>query len=114
MKKQVIKLQSVRNDWKKVTGTISHVINVIYSEYENLDGDIKKVLPPTKKDAGRYGKAICNTYRVGQYCTRYKRNEAGDIVGGKPYTIQPSVDMVLRFFVAQYNTAVPEDAVAIK
>lgn len=114
MKANVIKLQSVRNDWKKVTGTISHVINVIYSEYNNLDGDIKKVLPPTKKDAGRYGKEICTAYRVGQYCTRYKRDESGEIVGGKPYTIQPSVDMVLRFFVAQYNAAVPEDAVAVK
>lgn len=113
-KVNAIKLQQVRNDWKKVTGTISHVINVIYSEYDNLGGDITKVLPRTKKEAGRYGKAICNAYRVGQYCTRYKRNEAGEIVGGKPYTIQPSVDMVLRYFVAKYNEAVPEDKVAIK
>lgn len=114
MKNQAIKLQNVRKEWKEITGTISHVINVIYSEYENLSGDIKKVLPTNKRDAGRHGKQICAKYRIGQYCTRYRKDENGQIIGGKPYTIQPSVDMVLRYFVAQYNAAVPEDAVAIK
>lgn len=114
MKTNVIKLQNVRKEWKEITGTISHVINVIYSEYDNLGGDITKVLPRTKKEAGRHGKDICNAYRVGQYCTRYRKDENGQIIGGKPYTIQPSVDMVLRYFVAKYNEAVPEDKVAVK
>lgn len=52
MKANVVKLQNVRKEWKEITGTISHVINVIYSEYENLSGDIKKVLPTNKRDAG--------------------------------------------------------------
>lgn len=114
MKTNTITLASVRHNWKAVTGTISHVINVIYSEYETLQGDIKKVLPETKQEAGRHGKKICLKYRVGQYRTRYKRDAAGEIIGGKPYTIQPSVDMVLRYFVALHNDAVPEDSVNIK
>lgn len=97
-KKANVSLKNVRNEFKNVTGTVSHCISVIYSEYENLSKtELKKILPNSKKAAMEDASAIYEWGKVGQERTINMKN------GVRISTIKPSVDMVLRYYVAKAN-----------
>lgn len=104
-----IKLQNVRNEFKNVVGTISHCISVIYSEYDNLSGDILTILPATKKQAMEQAGDIYKWGNVGAERIIKRKTPAG--VTTIITTIKPSVDMVLRYYVKKYNEAHEEKKV---
>lgn len=118
MKANVITLKSVRNEFKNVNvATIGNVLSVIYSlvnEYKEKQKELSeeqtdnlqyltKVLPHSKTQAKKYIAEIEKFGNVGG--TRIVKTKDGET---KEYTIRPSVDMVLRFFVAEYNKNIPE------
>lgn len=95
-----VSLKNVRNEFKSVTGTVSHCISVVYSEYENLKGtELCRILPKSKKAAMEDASAIYEWGKVGQEKTIKMKN------GVRICTIKPSVDMVLRYYVAKANLA---------
>lgn len=117
MKKQVIKLANVRKEFKTNKGTFNRCLSEIYLVINDAKeigvnvANLRKIMPRKKRDASAFSADFhrCNPF-VGQYRTKYKKDANGDIVGGKAVTIQCTTDMVLRYFVAKYNEAVPEDA----
>lgn len=93
-----VSLKNVRSEFKSVTGTVSHCISVIYAEIDNLGGTkLKKIIPNSKKAAMEDATAIYNWGKVGQERTIKMKN------GERICTIKPSVDMVLRYYVAKAN-----------
>lgn len=97
-KKANVSLKNVRSEFKSVTGTVSHCISVIYSELDNLGGtELKKILPNSKKAAMEDATSIYEWGKVGQERTIKMKN------GVRISTIKPSVDMVLRYYVAKAN-----------
>lgn len=124
MKANVISLKSVRNEFKSVNvATIGNVLSVIYSlvnEYKEKQNELNneeksdlanlvKVLPQSKTQAKKYIAEIEKFGNVGG--TRTIKRADGTT---REYTIKPSIDMVLRFFVAEYNKNVPEAKVEKK
>lgn len=110
-----ISIKQVRADFRAISKvSVNNVLSVIYAYIEeNADVQAKtlrEIMPSSKKQAKNYASSIVTFGRIGQYKTAYKRNENGDIIGGKAREIKPSVDIVLRFFTALYNNAVPENA----
>lgn len=118
MKANVISLKSVRNEFKSVNvATIGNVLSVIYSlvneykerqkelseEEKNNLIDLAKVLPQSKTQAKKHIEAIEKFGNVNG--KRIVKTKDGEI---KEYTIRPSIDMVLRYFVAEYNKNIPE------
>lgn len=118
MKANVISLKSVRNEFKSVNvATVGNVLSVIYSlvneykerqkelseEEKNNLIDLAKVLPQSKTQAKKHIEAIEKFGNVNG--KRIVKTKDGEI---KEYTIRPSIDMVLRYFVAEYNKNIPE------
>lgn len=107
-----VNLANVRNDFKSINGrSVNNVLSVIYALInENKEGDKKtvkalvKIMPASKKKAKEYASEIVAFGKVGQIRT-IKRTD------GKEYSFEilPTVDMVLRFFVAKFNEAIPEN-----
>lgn len=106
-----VNLANVRSEFKAINGrSVNNVLSVIYALIaENKEENratislLNKILPSSKKKAKDYINDIILFGHVGETRT-IKRKD------GKEYTydILPSVDMVLRFFVAKYNNAIPE------
>lgn len=111
-----IKLQNVRNENKQNKGTFNEVLSAIYErmkynkEHGNKVDNLEKIMPASKNKAKEHTKAFHAYSRVGQYQTRYKKDENGNILGGKASVIKCTEDMVLRYFTKLYNEAVPESA----
>lgn len=112
MKKQNVTLASVRKEFKTINGrSVNSVLSVIYALIaENKEENkvtislLNKILPSSKKKAKEYINDIILFGHVGEMRTIERKD-------GKKYTyeILPSVDMVLRYFVAKYNDAIPEN-----
>jgi DNA-directed RNA polymerase subunit F len=119
-----IKLNDVRKEFKSVNvATVGNVLSVIYSlvnEYKEKQKELSeaqannlqyltKILPPSKTQAKKYIAEIEDYGNVnGKRIVKTKDGET------KEYTIRPSVDMVLRYFVAEYNKNIPEAKVEKK
>lgn len=119
-----IKLNEVRKEFKSVNvATVGNVLSVIYSlvnEYKEKQNEMNneeksdlanlvKVLPQSKTQAKKYIAEIEKFGNVGG--TRTIKRADGT---NREYTIKPSIDMVLRFFVAEYNKNIPEAKVEKK
>ena len=115
-----IKLNEVRKEFKSVNiATIGNVLSVIYALINNysekqtenaLDNKqveklkyLTKILPQSKTQAKKYIADIEKYGNVGSTRTITKKDGAT-----AEYTIRPSIDMVLRYFVAEYNKNIPE------
>lgn len=124
MKTNVISLKSVRNEFKSVNvATIGSVLSVIYTlvnEYKEKQKELSeeqasslqyltKILPQSKTQAKKYIAEIEKFGNVGG--TRTIKRADGTT---KEYAIRPSVDMVLRYFVVEYNKNIPEAKVEKK
>lgn len=110
-----ISIKQVRTDFRAISKvSVNNVLSVIYAYMdENTDiqaKTLREIMPQSKKQAKNHASEIVLFGKIGQYKTAYKRNEYGEIIGGKAREIKPSVDIVLRFFTALYNNAVPENA----
>ena len=113
-----IKLNDVRKEFKSVNvATVGNVLSVIYAlvnEYREKQKELNeeqtnnlqyltKILPQSKTQAKKY---IADIEKYGNVNgKRVVKTKDGET---KEYTIRPSVDMVLRFFVAEYNKNIPE------
>lgn len=121
-----IKLNEVRKEFKRANvATVGNVLSVIYAlvnEYrekqrnnalnnEQVDSlqYLTKILPPSKTQAKKHIPEIEKYGNVG--CARIVKKQDGTT---SEYIIRPSVDMVLRYFVAEYNKNVPEAKVEKK
>lgn len=115
-----IKLNDVRKEFKNVNvATIGNVLSVIYSlvnEYrekqkqnalnnEQVDNlqYLTKVLPQSKTQAKKH---IADIEKYGNIGGKRIINKKDGSMS--EYVIRPSVDMVLRYFVAEYNKNIPE------
>lgn len=115
-----IKLNDVRKEFKNANvATVGNVLSVIYSlvneykekQHENaLNGEqidnlqyLTKILPQSKTQAKKHINAIEKYGNIGGIRTINKKDGTAS-----EYVIRPSVDMVLRYFVAEYNKNVPE------
>lgn len=115
---KAIKLNEVRKEFKSVNvATVGNVLSVIYSlvnEYKEKQKELNeeqtnnlqyltKILPQSKTQAKKHIEDIEKYGNVnGKRVVKTKDGET------KEYTIRPSVDMVLRYFVAEYNKNIPE------
>ena len=114
----IINLNEVRREFKSVNvATVGNVLSVIYSlvnEYKEKQKELTeeqtnnlqyltKILPQSKTQAKKHTAAIEEYGNVGG--KRVVKTKGGY---PKEYTIRPSVDMVLRYFVAEYNKNIPE------
>ena len=113
-----IKLNEVRKEFKSVNvATVGNVLSVIYSlvnEYKENQKELSeeqknslqyltKILPQSKTQAKKH---IADIEKYGNVNgKRVIKTKDGET---KEYTIRPSVDMVLRYFVAEYNKNIPE------
>ena len=115
-----IKLNDVRKEFKSVNAaTVGNVLSVIYSlvnEYREKQKEnalnneqvnnlqyLTKILPQSKTQAKKHIADIEKYGNVnGKRIVKTKDGEP------KEYTIRPSVDMILRYFVAEYNKNIPE------
>ena len=115
-----IKLNDVRKEFKSVNvATVGNVLSVIYAlvndyrekQRENALSNeqvnnlqyLTKILPQSKTQAKKY---IADIEKYGNVKgKRVVKTKDGET---KEYTIRPSVDMVLRYFVAEYNKNIPE------
>ena len=113
-----IKLNDVRKEFKSVNvATVGNVLSVIYAlvnEYREKQKELNeeqtnnlqyltKILPQSKTQAKKHIEDIEKYGNVnGKRGVKTKDGET------KEYTIRPSVDMVLRYFVAEYNKNIPE------
>lgn len=115
-----IKLNEVRKEFKSANvATVGNVLSVIYAlvnEYREKQREnalnneqvnnlqyLTKILPQSKTQAKKY---IADIEKYGNVNgKRIVKTKDGEI---KEYTIRPSVDMVLRYFVAEYNKNIPE------
>lgn len=115
-----IKLNEVRKEFKSANvATVGNVLSVIYAlvnEYREKQREnalnneqvnnlqyLTKILPQSKTQAKKYIEDIEKYGNVnGKRVVKTKDGET------KEYTIRPSVDMVLRYFVAEYNKNIPE------
>jgi DNA-directed RNA polymerase subunit F len=119
-----IKLNDVRKEFKSVNvTTVGNVLTVIYSlvnEYKEKQKELNeeqtnnlqyltKIMPASKTQAKKYIADIEKYGNVGE--KRIVKTKDGE---PKEYTIRPSVDMVLRYFVAEYNKNIPEAKVEKK
>ena len=113
-----INLNNVRKEFKSANvATVGNVLSVIYTlinEYRESQKELNeeqrnnlvylaRILPPSKTQAKKHIENIENFGNVGG--KRIVKTKEGE---PKEYTIRPSVDMVLRYFVAEYNKNVPE------
>lgn len=115
-----IKLNEVRKEFKSVNvATVGNVLSVIYAlvnEYREKQREnalnneqvnnlqyLTKILPQSKTQAKKYIADIESFGNVGGI--RVVKKQDGTT---SEYTIKPSIDMVLRFFVAEYNKNIPE------
>ena len=115
-----IKLNDVRKEFKNVNvATVGNVLSVIYSlvnEYREKQKEnalnneqvntlqyLTKILPQSKTQAKKYIADIEKYGNVGG--VRIVKKQDGTT---NEYIIKPSIDMVLRFFVAEYNKNIPE------
>lgn len=113
-----IKLNDVRREFKSVNvATVGNVLSVIYSlvnEYKEKQKELSeeqtnnlqyltKILPASKTQAKKHITEIEKYGNVGG--KRVVKTKDGE---PKEYTIRPSVDLVLRYFVAEYNKNIPE------
>ena len=115
-----IKLNEVRKEFKNVNvATVGNVLSVIYSlvnEYREKQKEnalnneqvnnlqyLTKILPQSKTQAKKYIADIEKYGNVGG--VRIVKKQDGTT---NEYIIKPSIDMVLRFFVAEYNKNIPE------
>lgn len=108
-----IKINDIRSEYKEISGrSVNNVLSVIYALMEESKTDKKtlyvltKVMPASKKQAKTHANAICKFGKVGILKTITRKD-------GKTYEyeVRPTVDMVLRYFTALYNHAVPEDII---
>jgi DNA-directed RNA polymerase subunit F len=113
-----IKLNEVRKEFKSVNvATVGNVLSVIYSlvnEYKEKQKELNeeqannlqyltKILPQSKTQAKKH---IADIEKYGNVNSkRIVKTKSGEL---KEYTIRASVDMVLRYFVAEYNKNIPE------
>lgn len=124
MNANAITLKSVRSEFKSVNvATVGNVLSVIYALVNNYKEKQKelteeqtnnlqyltKILPQSKTQAKKYIAEIEKFGNVGG--TRTIKRADGTT---KEYAIRPSIDMVLRFFVAEYNKNIPEAKVEKK
>lgn len=106
-----VNLANVRAEFKTINGrSVNNVLSVIYALIaENKESDKKtiaelnKIMPTSKKKAKEYTSEIITFGKIGE--TRTIKRADGKVY---EYEILPTVDMVLRFFVAKYNKAIPE------
>lgn len=115
-----IKLNDVRKEFKNVNvATVGNVLSVIYSlvnEYRERQKEnalnneqvnnlqyLTKILPQSKTQAKKHIEAIEQYGNIGGIRTITKKDGTTS-----EYVIRPSVDMVLRYFVAEYNKNIPE------
>lgn len=120
MKANVITLKSVRREFKSANAaTVGNVLSVIYAlvnnykekqKEANLSGEqidslqyLTRILPASKTQAKKHIEAIEKFGNVGSTRTITKKDGTT-----AEYTIRPSIDMVLRYFVAEYNKNIPE------
>ena len=105
-----VNLSNVRSEFKSINGrSVNNVLGVIYALIaENREGDkqtialLNEIMPPSKKKAKEYAAEIITFGKIGE--TRTIKRTDGKVY---EYTILPTVDMVLRFFVAKYNNDIP-------
>lgn len=120
MKANAISLKSVRNEFKSVNvATVGNVLSVIYAlvnEYREKQREnalnneqvnnlqyLTKILPQSKTQAKKYITDIEKYGNVGGVRIVKKQDDTT-----REHVIKPSIDMVLRFFVAEYNKNIPE------
>lgn len=109
--KAKVSLKSVRESFKSVNnGSMFAVIKQMYALFTNEQGkvslpaELAKIMPASKKQALSEAQAILDWGKVGEQREIKRKNT---VIYS---TIKASSDMVLRYYVAKYNEAVPEDA----
>lgn len=115
-----IKLNDVRKEFKNANvATVGNVLSVIYAlvnEYREKQREnalnneqvnnlqyLTKILPQSKTQAKKYIADIEKYGNVGG--VRIVKKQDGTT---NEHVIKPSIDMVLRYFVAEYNKNIPE------
>ena len=115
-----IKLNEVRKEFKSANvATVGNVLSVIYAlvndyrekQRENALSNeqvnnlqyLTKILPQSKTQAKKHISDIEKFGNIGG--VRIVKKQDGTT---NEYIIKPSIDMVLRFFVAEYNKNIPE------
>ena len=115
-----IKLNDVRKEFKSANvATVGNVLSVIYAlvnEYREKQREnalnneqvnnlqyLTKILPQSKTQAKKHIEDIEKYGNVGG--VRIVKKQDGTT---REHVIKPSIDMVLRYFVAEYNKNIPE------
>ena len=118
-----LSLSAIRAEFKSINGkSVNNVICQIYALLREAEANgiecktIKTILPRSAKEAKTFAREIIAFGNVGTFVIRFVKDEEGKIIGHKS-TIkpgQPSADMVLRYFLSEYNKNVPEAEVSKK
>lgn len=107
--KQTVSIKAIRNEFKQVKGSMFTCIKFIYASFTTEQGrvnfptELRKVMPSSKKEALAEAAAIMIWGKVGEQKTIRRTNKATGCVTEITCTIQPSCDMILRYYVAKYN-----------
>lgn len=102
-----VNLKNVRNEFKNQSGSINFCLKVIYSAIEQAKEDnreiieLKKVMPKNKKEAYEFANDIAKFGKVGEKKTIHRVIKACET--DVTYTIKPSVDIILKYFVKRAN-----------
>ena len=106
-----ISLLNVRSEFKSINDrSVFNLINYIYVTIEQGKEDkvtlslLNKIMPTSKKQAKSHAAKIMEFGKVGEQKSITRKD--GKVIS---YEIKPSIDMVLRYFTAEYNKTIPED-----
>lgn len=106
-----ISLSNVRNEFKAINGkSVFNLISYIYVVIEQGKEDkvtlslLNKIMPASKKQAKTHAEQIIKFGKVGEQKSITRKD--GKVIS---YEIKPSIDMILRYFTAEYNKNIPED-----
>lgn len=106
-----VSLMNVRSEFKAINGrSVFNLISYIYVTIEQGKEDnatlslLNKIMPASKKQAKTHAEQIIKFGKVGEQKSITRKD--GKII---QYEIKPSIDMILRYFTAEYNKTIPED-----
>lgn len=106
-----ISLLNVRSEFKSINDrSVFNLINYIYVTIEQGKEDkvtlslLNKIMPSSKKQAKNHAAKIMEFGKVGEQKNITRKD--GKVIS---YEIKPSIDMILRYFTAEYNKNIPED-----
>ena len=106
-----ISILNVRSEFKSINDkSVFNLINYIYVTIEQGKENkvtlalLNKIMPSSKKQAKNHAAKIMEFGKVGEQKSITRKD--GKVIS---YEIKPNIDMILRYFTAEYNKSIPED-----